>query len=348
MVIAKRPASKPSKELRSKKSDRLLDGARFFMAFAFYLTAINAQAAGFRLIEVPATVDSPALAGAMWYPCSEPPTEINLGPITVPGTKDCPISGGKLPLVVISHGNLGAFFDHHDTAEALANAGFIVAAITHRGDNIPTLADAADPSVMLGRPDDMKRLIDFMLGASPGASIVDPNRIGFFGFSAGAVTGLVLAGARPDWPAILCRFSSTHRACTSILRKDFREFPRKSEPRIKAAVVADPPGMWLTANGFTSVKLPIQLWASENGGRSYQNRRILVTPESVAVIDRSLPKKHEYRVVPNTGHFAFLLCGPSIKAIPEFCVDAPGFDRVSFHKQFNEDVVRFFRAQFVN
>jgi predicted dienelactone hydrolase len=348
MVTAKRLASKPSKELRSKKSDRLLDAARFFVAFAFYLTAINARAAGFRLIEVPATVDSPALAGAMWYPCAEPPTEINLGPITVPGTKDCPISSGKLPLVVISHGNLGAFFDHHDTAEALANDGFVVAAITHRGDNTPSLSDAADPSVMIGRPADMKRLIDFMLGASPGASTVDPNRIGFFGFSAGALTGLVLAGARPDWPAMLCRFSSTNRACTSLIRKEFREIPRKSEPRIKAAVLADPPGMWLTANGFASVRLPIQLWASESGGRSYSNGRIAVTPESVATVDRSLPRKHEYRVVANTGHFAFLLCGPSIKAVPEFCADAPGFDRVSFHKQFNEDVVRFFRAQFVD
>ena len=310
MVTAKRSASKACRKLRSTKSDRLLGVARFVLAFAFYLTAMDARAAGFRSIEVPATADSPALPGAMWYPCSEPPTDINLGPITVQGARDCPVSGGKLPLVVISHGNLGAFFDHHDTAEALANAGFIVAAITHRGDSIPILPDAADPSVMIARPDDMQRLIDFMLGASPGASIVDPDRIGFFGFSAGALTGLVLAGAKPDWPAMLCRFSSAHRACTSLIRKNFREIPRKPEPRIKAAVLADPPGMWLAADGFASVRLPIQLWASESGGRSYPKRSIAVTPESVAMIDKALPKEHEYHVVANTGHFAFLLCGP--------------------------------------
>jgi len=177
-------------------------------AFALCLTATIAQAAGFRLIEVPADADSPALSGAMWYPCSEPPGEIDLGVITLSGAKDCPISGDKLPLVVVSHGNLGAFFDHHDTAETLADAGFVVAAISHRGDNSPNFPDGADPSVMLERPTDIKRLIDFMVGASPAASNIDPKHIGFFGFSAGGYTGLVLIGADPDWAAVLCRFSS--------------------------------------------------------------------------------------------------------------------------------------------
>jgi hypothetical protein len=44
-------------------------------------------------------------------------------------------------------------------------------------------------------------------------------------------------------------------------------------------------------------------------------------------MNRNLLEKHEYHVVPNAGHFAFLICGPSIKAVPEFCKDGPGFDR---------------------
>jgi hypothetical protein len=31
-----------------------------------------------------------------------------------------------------------------------------------------------------------------------------------------------------------------------------------------------------------------------------------VTPESVAAVDKNLPGKHEYHMVPNSGHFAFL------------------------------------------
>jgi predicted dienelactone hydrolase len=116
------------------------------------LAAAQVHAAGFRTIEVPADGDDPAITGAIWYPCSEPAGEVKLDGLTIAGTKDCPIEGEHLPLVVISHGNLGAWFDHHDTAAALADAGFVVAAISHRGDNLPTLADAADPSVMFERP----------------------------------------------------------------------------------------------------------------------------------------------------------------------------------------------------
>jgi predicted dienelactone hydrolase len=151
------------------------------LSLALVATATGVNAAGFRSIEVPADADSPALPGGMWYPCSRPATKIDLGPLTIAGTRDCPIRGSNLPLVVISHGNLGAWFDHHDTASALADAGFVVAAISHRGDNIPTLADAADPSVMVARPVDMKRLVDFMLGASPAAAAIDPDRLGLFG-----------------------------------------------------------------------------------------------------------------------------------------------------------------------
>jgi alpha-beta hydrolase superfamily lysophospholipase len=190
----------------------LLNAARFVVILVFGLLAVNAHAAGFRTIEVPADTDHPAIAGAMWYPCSDPPGEIDLGAIALTGTKDCPIQGGHLPLVVISHGNLGAFFDHHDTAAALADAGFVIAAINHRGDNLPTLADAADPSVMFERPFAITRLIDFMLSTSPAASHIDRKRIGFFGFSAGALTGLELAGADPYWAVLLCRFSPAIRA----------------------------------------------------------------------------------------------------------------------------------------
>lgn len=36
-----------------------------------------------------------------------------------------PISGDKLPLVVVAHGRGGSFVNFHDTAETLADAGFI-------------------------------------------------------------------------------------------------------------------------------------------------------------------------------------------------------------------------------
>ena len=68
-------------------------------------------------------------------------------------------------------------------------------------------------------------------------------------------------------------------------------------------------------------------------------------PHDVAAVDKSLRAEHEYRVAPNTGHFAFLTpCSPALAAKrPELCIDAPGFDRVAFHKEFDAAVVAFFR-----
>jgi predicted dienelactone hydrolase len=82
--------------------------------------------------------------------------------------------------------------------------------------------------------------------------------------------------------------------------------------------------------------VPVQLWASERGG----------PPDRVAAVEKSLPAQHEYHVVPNSGHLAFMICPPALaKKRPELCTDPPGFDRVAFHKQFDADVLAFFRAQ---
>ena len=98
--------------------------------------ASSANAAGIQLFN-----HGPALSGAIWYPCQAEPKHVELGDLGVGvdyglvGVKDCPLTGAKLPLVVFSHGYTGWFGGHHDTAAALADAGFVVAAINHSGDN---------------------------------------------------------------------------------------------------------------------------------------------------------------------------------------------------------------------
>jgi predicted dienelactone hydrolase len=330
-----------------------MQASKLFVAMALSLAAALAQAAGLRSIDVPADPDGPALKGVMWYPCSEPPGEVVLGGRTVPGVMDCPISGNKLALIVVSHGNGGSYVSFPDTAETLADAGFMVVAINHPGDNSGDASRVADLSVFVERPTDIRRLIDFMLRTLTAAPKIDPERIGFFGFSAGGYTGLVLAGANPDWAGALCRrnrSAAAASACEQILRKEFRVQPLAHDPRIKAAVIADPAN-YFSLDSFAAVKIPVQLWASERAGHGLQQVDPRLTPESVAAVDRNLPAKHEYHVVPNAGHFAFLSPCQRTPAkdsptLAEVCADAPGFDRAAFHKQFNADVLDFFRTKF--
>jgi predicted dienelactone hydrolase len=309
------------------------------VAATLYLGAPPGEAAGFRFITVPGDAGGPAIKGAMWYPCAEPARETDLADIAVPAVNRCPIRGGRLPLVVISHGNGGGFFDHRDTAETLADAGIVVAAISHPGDNY---SDTGRWSAALTeRPTDIKRLIDFMLSAAPAASHIDPERIGFFGFSAGGFTGLVLIGANSDWAAATAfcqRLRSAFPRCKPILKAEFPVQPVARDPRIKAAVLADPGNLFFSAAGLAAVKVPVQLWASERGNE-------FIRPESIAALNRNLPDKHEYHVVQNSWHDDFWLCPAFLKDNPN-CQDAPGFNRVAFHKRFNAAVLAFFRANF--
>src|ERR1700687_2002681 len=96
------------------------------LAAVFFSAATLAQAAGVRFIDIIAGATGPAMTGAVWYPCAASPQDLNISDRTLAGVKDCPLIGDKLPLIVISHGRTGWFGGHHDTAAAMADAGFVV------------------------------------------------------------------------------------------------------------------------------------------------------------------------------------------------------------------------------
>lgn len=312
----------------------------FISAALFCLSAAIAHAAGIKFAQIPADADGPALKAIVWTPCEEPAHEVRIGPYLLKGLRDCPTAGEKLPLVVISHGHGGSYFGHRDLAQTLANAGFVVAAINHPGDTFSDMTRADDMSVFVERPTDIKRLIDYMLSVSPDAARIDPQRIGFFGFSRGGYTGLVLAGGNPDFAhadvtcpdprAPICKEVRSGEVSTDHLTHD---------PRIKAFVLADPFNVFPTAESLKNVQAPVQLWASEFGGAG-------VLPRNADALAKMLPRRPEYHIVSNAAHFAFLAPCPAAMqhSEPKLCVDANGFDRTVFHTQFDEIVLTFFQA----
>ncbi|HEU0081526.1 MAG TPA: alpha/beta fold hydrolase [Bradyrhizobium sp.] len=301
--------------------------------------ACPARGAGIQLL------DTATLAGAIWYPCAAKPQRVPLGSLAVPftdsldGVKDCPVAGGKLPLVVFSHGRGGWFGLHRDTAEALADAGFVVAAINHPGDNGNDGSQSEALSNWASRPADIVQLIDFLLKDWKDRDAIDPSRIGLFGFSKGGYTGLVLAGAGLDFRRTAAYCKDNSRFCEQVQSGDVpNNLPR--DTRIKAAVIADPaPTVAFTKSTLSPVEIPLQVWRSELGARDRG-----VDPEGVARVLNALPGQPEVHVVP-AGHFAFLPpCSPELAAnLPRFCTDPAGFDRAAFHRHFDTGVVRFFR-----
>jgi predicted dienelactone hydrolase len=314
------------------------------LALGAGIAALPSSAAGLSLIEV-SIADTSPMAGGVWYPCATLPGKVPIGRgLNLPGVENCPIVGEHLPLIVVSHGFGGNFAGHHDTAEALADAGFIVAAITHPADKVrdrdPSGAEAI--AALTSRPEDIVHLIDFMLGPWPQAAKIDPNRIGFFGFSRGGFTGLALLGGKLDTKAAIaaaCPPNAVMKACADFRASDVGApaITLVNDPRIKAAVLADP--LFGRFFDISTVQVPIQVWASVAGGDG-------VVHEDGAAVANDLPSHPKLYTVPNSAHFAFLPpCDPQLtQARPDICVDAAGFDRAAFHARFNEQIVAFLRA----
>ena len=256
-------------------------------------------------------------------------------------------ASGPRPLVVISHGNGGDFRSHHDTAEALARAGFVVAALTHTGDNWRDQSRATD---VVGRTRQLSLLIDYMVGEWEGRAGVDAARVGAFGFSAGGFTVLATAGGRPDLarladhcrdnPAFYdCRLIGAHKTALDGPAPAAPHSPRKA--RIAALAVAAPAlGFTFAGQGLADLTQPVQLWQAGDD-------QILPAPFYAEAVRDALPQAPEYHRIEGAGHFDFLPpCAPQLAAAaPMICAPTPGFDRAAFHAAFNRDIVRFFKAR---
>ena len=297
---------------------------------------------GFETVEV-TSQGGPQFEAGIWYPTDAPASPQRLGGWTQTVAPGAPIAKGAHPLVVFSHGNGGWFAGHYDTALALAHAGFVVAALTHPGDNYEDKSRQVD---MPDRPRDLHRLIDFMVADWPGHASVDANRIGAFGFSAGGFTVLAEAGGVPDYSTIRrhCQALPDNFDCKLARAAGKLDGPPPPasawthDGRVKAVVSAAPGlGFAFGGGGLKAVTVPVQLWRDE-----YDH--VLPSPNYAEAVRDALPSPPEYHVVENADHYDFLApCDADMaRRIPEICTSRPGFDRVKFHQDFDAAVVAFF------
>ena len=222
-----------------------------------------------------------AIPVAIWYPTDALAEPQTVGPFTMEVTFGAEVSGNALPLVVISHGTGGSKEGHHDTATALAQAGFVVAAIEHAGDNY---GDQSRVNNVAGRTRQLQGLISFMLEEASFHEIIDADRVGAFGFSAGGYTVLAAAGGVPD-------LSLKDDHCTD--HPDFFDCNLPGGPpgpqsfeadtRIKAVVTAAPALGFAFVNGLDDLTIPIQLWRAEYD-------QILPAPYYAEAVRAALPR----------------------------------------------------------
>lgn len=302
--------------------------------------------AGFMVLHEPRPDGLPPVEVGVWYPTDAKPAFMPLGSWGHTVAAGAPVVGEHLPLIVMSHGNGGFFGGHADTAQALAEAGFVVAALTHPGDNYK---DQSRATAMADRPAALSALIGWMLESSPLKARIDPDKVGAFGFSSGGFTVLAAAGGKPHLSKMPghclahpknfdCKLTGSHPIPAGAMTAQWVH-----DSRIKAVVSAAPAlGFTFGKDGLKGIKAPIQLWKAADD-------EILPGDDYAEAVHRDLHRPHDYRIVAGARHFDFLTpCDTAPPGASQvLCESAPGFDRRAFHRDFNAAVTRFFTDQLV-
>jgi predicted dienelactone hydrolase len=302
--------------------------------------------AGLARLSVANPMGGAAIQTFLWYPSTTPVSAVKMGPFEVEAALNGEPETGSHPLVVISHGTGGSNLDQRDTAIHLAERGFVVATLTHPGDNFQDTSGYGKEVQLFGRPRHVKAVLDALLAHPTFGKIIDGTRIGIAGMSAGGYTALVLAGGKPDFSrfAAYCR---EHAEDPWVCRREpkidtaptISDWAVVQDARIKAAVLMAPAlGFAFDRDSLAGVKVPIRMYRP-------QADEVVRYPNNAEYLKEILPNAPEYVMLPGAGHYVFLApCPPAFAGqARDICVDPPGVDRAAVHARLNGEIEGFFR-----
>jgi predicted dienelactone hydrolase len=262
---------------------------------------------------------------------------------------------GKLPLIMLSHGTGGGRLTLEWLAQALAEQGYIVAAVDHYGNTF----DNKIPMEFLKpweRPLDISFALTALLNDKGIAQSIDPQKIGAIGFSFGGFTVLALAGGEVDYITLLNYYETAgHKEIdipelpglpqylkdsSASLKKALKDLPPLKDARISAVFSISPalgPG-FTTKRQFKNLTTPVYITGSQS--------------DSIAPVRTNAHHFHEliknsgyYEFPGRTGHYVML--GEAIdevkKSYGTYFADAPGVDRHEVHRKVDELAVSFFK-----
>jgi predicted dienelactone hydrolase len=335
--------------------------ALMFLILPSLLFAQAVTGVGFHAITIPDPVNGGTMPGYVFYPSASAKGITVVGSYDINATRDAPPVSGAKPLVVISHGHGGSDLGHHEFATYLASHGFVVATLEHPKDNYHDTSGAGHASVLAGRPMQVKAAISAVLADPQWKSLIDANRIGVAGFSAGGYTSLLIVGAVPRFNLFIdyChRFPNDQGTCADVpkiaaearsqgmtleqwadsLQSSLTRWGNTADPRVKAAFVMAPAGLIFDQAGIEKIDRPVFLYYGDAD-------HVLIPSENAARIRPWMKTLAGVKVVHKADHWVFLdPCSAEMsKEVTEICSDPPGVDRVKVHAQLYADALAFFR-----
>lgn len=318
----------------------------------------RAQHAGYRTLTIAG--DTPATVG-LFYPTVAADRAVQMGPwlpVVAPGA---PASDAKLKgLILISHGTGGTELNHHNLGTRLARDGYLVAAVRHAGDNWQDRSLVTSGRYFSERPLQLSRVLDALLASPEWGSRIPPERIGAVGHSAGGYSVLALAGAQaePRRSAQHCLTLQDDPGYCSLAKSPASAEPsgmqaapaasaappegrRVSVPdrRIRAVVALAPMAVVFTPESLAAITVPVRVIVAEQDA-------VLSGKYHGGYVVASLPRA-QASTVAGAGHFAFMAqpTFPLPSAAGDASANPPGFDRVAFLPNLENQVAEFFADQ---
>ena len=322
--------------------------------FTLALFSLNSQAyaVGFKWIE------EYDLRIGVWYPSPEKEVSTHLGPFDAELAVDgVPEASGSYQVILFSHGNLGRVSNHHVTAKALAEAGFIVIAPLHSADHLMAGDDIAN--ALDWRVTELRFALESVMQDNSFRSIMDISRIHALGYSLGALTALNAAGARIDVP-------SAEEQCATEFDPAFCDLPSwSSRWRINRLRETSTPSfnrsiedvhhiLGFVTGGVATVGPVGQGFGVD--ANTFRGQQLLVI--GLTEDDVTIPKFHALNIANafsdvletevlmfKAHHSAFI--SPFAKRITDIehipaAIDPPGFDRMNFLTEVNQALTDFF------
>lgn len=304
--------------------------------------------------------DDRPLSGFVWYPTEDNAVASlhHSNPVWqgIAAIADAAPAKGSHPLVVLSHGMYGNAMNQSWLAGALAQEGYVVAAISHPGTST-WMRDPDHARQMWDRPGDVSRVIDFAL-SDPGLSaMIDPEQIYIAGHSLGGFTAVALAGGRYDAPKIdaFCEAAPNELVCGIFNRWQVAQTPEDvtamqadlSDDRIKAFAVFDLGGTQMfSLSSLGQIEIPML---------------VMGAPKDISGLDLDIESRALRAALPETtvrymepeslSHFDFLgLCTPAAVHIlaeeepgDEIICQGGGEEREADHQMIIEAVLATFK-----
>jgi predicted dienelactone hydrolase len=315
----------------------------FLNTFCFCLYAQETYYAGYKriFVEDERFDEFPV---AIWFPTKQVSKIEHFGPFALKIALGAKPANGKFPLVIISHGSGGSLLGHRDTAQFLAENGYIVAALLHPRNNFEDNSDEGTTSNWVNRPKHVISTLDNILRSKKFVRHIDTNKIAVVGHSAGGYTALTLLGAIPDTrqSRLHCqnngKLDKGYCALGNVNRHQDKKIEGLTDNRFRAAVLLAPVGVLFSSeNSLAKVEAPILLYRAEFDKQ-------LNFPFHSELIAKTLASSElSYRTLKNANHFAFIAPFPKriAKEVGLPAEDRPGFDRRLAHDKINVDILDF-------